>query len=203
MSYVPQSNGIGSQSGVSSEPAHQLLEGIESKKSGVSQQSKQSTKSANDFQLVDLCQKILTDYDESDVNQLIAQQKNIKTLLTNIVPIKEDDPQMKEACLTQILHNFHVIVETLLFVIMKQTKTEMQSTAGTQLRNSALETMTYVFKQFQRSKVMSQSRDLTLHMAVINKYRQDILIYTLGAYSPDIAPQHQCITNQVAEDLLE
>lgn len=25
----------------------------------------------------------------------------------------------------------------------------------------------------------------------------------LKAYSPDVAPQHQCITNQVAEDLLE
>lgn len=40
-------------------------------------------------------------------------------------------------------------------------------------------------------------------LGVLQQYRDDILLSTLKAYSPDIAPQHQCITNQVAEDLLE
>jgi hypothetical protein len=38
---------------------------------------------------------------------------------------------------------------------------------------------------------------------ILDKYREEILICTLKAYSSDIEPQHQCIANQVAEDLLE
>jgi len=37
----------------------------------------------------------------------------------------------------------------------------------------------------------------------LDQYRDQLLLETLKAYSPNIAPQHQCITNQVAEDLLE
>ena len=39
-------------------------------------------------------------------------------------------------------------------------------------------------------------------MQVLEKYREDILLSTLRAYSPDNT-QHQAVTNQVAEDLLE
>ena len=43
------------------------------------------------------------------------------------MPAKEDDVQMKEACLAQILNHFQVILESLLFIIMKQTRAETQT----------------------------------------------------------------------------
>jgi len=61
------------------------------------------------------------------------------------------------------------------------------------IRNTCIELLTHIIKQSHRS---ANAQNL-------EAYRDDILIATLKAYSPDIAPQHQCITNQVAEDLLE
>ena len=49
----------------------------------------------------------------------------------------------------------------------------------------------------------SMSKQIREGSATLERYREEILVNTLKAYSPDIAPQHQCITNQVAEDLLE
>ena len=56
--------------------------------------------------------------------------------------------------------------------------------------------MTYIIRQEYRSTGLNQR-------SAIDDYRDEVLAATLRAYSPDIAPQHQCITNQVAEDLLE
>ena len=65
-------------------------------------------------------------------------------------------------------------------------------------RNSAVEIMTYVIKQNYR-----RNKNQGINAKNLERFRDDILNATLRAYSPDIAPQHQCITNQVAEDLLE
>jgi len=62
------------------------------------------------------------------------------------------------------------------------------------VRNQCIEILTHIIKQnFRKNK-----NHCNLH-----EFKDEILIATLKAYSPDIAPQHQCITNQVAEDLLE
>ena len=108
-------------------------------------------------------------------------------------------------------------------MIMQQTASEAgasadgigvgsNNTPSQALRNQSIETLTYVLKQWHRNKMKIQatgqasgsiSQQIRAASAVLDKYREDILVSTLRAYSPDIAPQHQCITNQVAEDLLE
>jgi hypothetical protein len=61
------------------------------------------------------------------------------------------------------------------------------------MRNQCIEILTYMIK-LNRKKGSP---------ANVEQFRDDILVATLKAYSPEVAPQHQCITNQVAEDLLE
>lgn len=136
---------------------------------------------------------------------------------------EESHASSKQTCLTLIVNNFQTLVEALLFVIMQRTGNEAGASAETvggssnntpsqALRNQSIETLTYVLKQWHRNKMKIQaseqsmgpsSQQIRAGTAVLEKYREDILVSTLRAYSPDIAPQHQCITNQVAEDLLE
>ena len=121
-----------------------------------------------------------------------------------------------------------MLVESLLFVIIKQTSFDdgsqgdmiagnPQSSPSRALRNQSIETLTYIIKQWHRNKMKIQgsvaadggssmgqmAKVFREGSATLEQYREEILINTLKAYSPDIAPQHQCITNQVAEDLLE
>lgn len=162
---------------------------------------------------------------------LVKQSKSIKGIQQLIVPTKdqadaeETHASSKQTCLTLIVNNFQTLVEALLFVIMQRTAneaggtTEGMAAAGSSantpsqaLRNQSIETLTYVLKQWHRNKMKIQSSEQSMGpvsqqiragQAILEKYREDILVSTLRAYSPDIAPQHQCITNQVAEDLLE
>lgn len=62
------------------------------------------------------------------------------------------------------------------------------------MRNVSIEILTYLIKLNLRKNN---------NKCDISQFRENLLITTLKAYSPDVAPQHQCITNQVAEDLLE
>ena len=98
----------------------------------------------------------------------------------------------KQVCAQLISYNFDVLVESMLFVMLQN-----QNFEGS-VRNSSLEILTYVMKINYR-----KNQNQALSQKNLERFREDILQATLRAYSPDIAPQHQCITNQVAEDLLE
>lgn len=62
------------------------------------------------------------------------------------------------------------------------------------MRNVSIEILTYLIKINYRKNN---------NKADLSEFRENLLVTILKAYSPDVAPQHQCITNQVAEDLLE
>jgi len=69
------------------------------------------------------------------------------------------------------------------------------------LRNQSIETLTYVLKQWHRNKMKIQATEqhpgssmsgtdnqIRQGDMILEKYREDILVSTLRAYSPDIAP---------------
>jgi len=89
-----------------------------------------------------------------------------------------------------------MLIESLLYVVQM---TSEQSVSHLQLqensvRNSSIEILTFIIKQNYKKNN---------NQANLEAFREEILDATLKAYSPEVAPQHQCITNQVAEDLLE
>lgn len=106
----------------------------------------------------------------------------------------------KEVCTQLITLNFDLLIESLLVVMDSTHDQNMMQQMGNESnsRNCAVEILTFVIKQNYR-----RNQNQGVNANNLERYRDEILNATLRAYSPEIAPQHQCITNQVAEDLLE
>jgi hypothetical protein len=100
-----------------------------------------------------------------------------------------------------VFNNFELLMESLICVVQiscipsgqGQSDQSMQAQESN-VRNISIEILTYLIKINYRKN--NNQADLV-------QFRENLLVTILKAYSPDVAPQHQCITNQVAEDLLE
>lgn len=156
--------------------------------------------SQQDF-LMQQCQTLVNvgKTNQMETNPQIVSQA-LKNIQDTIVTIDKGDRATQQL----IFQNLETLIDSLLYII--QLSTSSKSTKPQQhlvlqqnnIRNTCIELLTHIIKQSHRSGSGTGNAASSLE-----GYRDDILIATLKAYSPDIAPQHQCITNQVAEDLLE
>mmetsp|Transcript_2731 Transcript_2731/g.4652 ORF Transcript_2731/g.4652 Transcript_2731/m.4652 type:complete len:124 (+) Transcript_2731:1159-1530(+) len=95
--------------------------------------------------------------------------------------------------------NFDILVESLMQVINRSAQLIGQGlTSDSNLCNLTIEILTYIVKQNYRSHLQTGQRCKN-----IERFRDDILVAALSAYSPIENQNNHCVTNQVAEDLLE